>query len=297
MTIVSKLTTQKLIQPPKWLPANLQYLTIMGSEAYGVSSGGSDIDLYGWCIPPKKVVFPHLDGFIAGFGTSPEIFYQFQAHHIKSPDNAKEYDLTIFNVVKYFDLCMDNNPNVIDSLFVPEHCIVHSTEVAQNVRDRRKIFLHKGAWHRFKGYAYSQQKKIRSKEAPIGKRKELVDQFGYDVKFAYHVVRLMDEVQQILMDGDIDIQRNREELKSIRRGEWTLEQIDERFESMIKSLEPLYVSSKLPHSPDEAQIKQLLMDVLEHHYGSLSDAVVIPGGEKKALDDIQAILDRVRSSS
>jgi hypothetical protein len=30
------------------------------------------------------------------------------------------------------------------------------------------------------------------------------------VKFAYHVVRLIGEVEQILTEGDIDLRRNRE---------------------------------------------------------------------------------------
>jgi hypothetical protein len=45
-----------------------QYLVHMGSDAYGVSSNSSDIDAYGFCIPPKSYIFPHLSGEIEGFG-------------------------------------------------------------------------------------------------------------------------------------------------------------------------------------------------------------------------------------
>jgi hypothetical protein len=40
-------------------------------------------------------------------------------------------------------------------------------------------------------------------------------------KFAYHTVRLLNEAERLLLQGDLDLQRNREQLESIRRGEWT----------------------------------------------------------------------------
>ena len=55
--------------------------------------------------------------------------------------------------------------------------------------------VHRGAWPKFKGYAYSQLHKLAIKE-PTGKRAELVAAHGYATKFAYHVVRLLGEVEQ-----------------------------------------------------------------------------------------------------
>jgi hypothetical protein len=60
--LLEKLYTQSLIHPPKWLIHNTMYLTIMGSNAYAVTSDNSDWDIYGFCIPPKDDVFPHLRG-------------------------------------------------------------------------------------------------------------------------------------------------------------------------------------------------------------------------------------------
>ena len=66
MSTLQRLTDRGLVRPPRWLPANVQYETIMGSVAYGVSSDTSDVDVYGWAIPPKEDVFPHLRGEIPG---------------------------------------------------------------------------------------------------------------------------------------------------------------------------------------------------------------------------------------
>src|SRR3954464_6079232 len=60
MSTLERLTDRGLARPPRWLPGNVQYETIMGSVAYGVSSDTSDVDVYGWAIPPKEDIFPHL---------------------------------------------------------------------------------------------------------------------------------------------------------------------------------------------------------------------------------------------
>jgi uncharacterized protein len=39
-----------------------------------------------------------------------------------------------------------------------------------------------------------------------GKRREIIDKYGYDEKFAYHVVRLLNEAEQILTENDLDLQ-------------------------------------------------------------------------------------------
>lgn len=297
MSTVRKLKEAGLITPPKFVPYNIHYETIMGSVAYGVSSDTSDMDIYGFCIPPKDEVFPHLAGEIPGFGRQKQRFEQYQQHHILDPSalagEGRTYDITIYSIVKYFQLCMENNPNMIDSLFTPINCVRHITKIGGMVRERRRSFLHKGAWHKFKGYAYAQLHRMSNKD-PLGKRAELVEKYGYDVKFAYHVVRLLDEVEQIMREGDIDLQRNREQLKSIRRGEWTEAQIREYFAAKEHQLEHLYSESSLPYAPDEAQIKRLLLNCLEEHYGNLAECIVDPDAAILALREIQATLERVQ---
>ena len=282
--LLRRLKSQEIISPPSFLVDNTHYTTIMGSVAYGVSGESSDVDIYGFCIPPKEMIFPHLRGEIMGFGKQVNRFEQWQQHHVQDPSNDNQYDFQIYNIVKYFQLCMENNPNMIDSIFTPQRCITHCTRVGNIVRENRHMFLHKGAWHKFKGYAYSQMHKMDTKD-PTGKRKEMIDKYGYDVKFAYHVVRLLNEVEQIL------VERNREQLKSIRRGEWTMDQIKEYFNKKESELETLYMASKIPYKPDEQKIKALLLQCLEEHYGSLDKIVVNVDKYLQAVNDIRKIVE------
>jgi len=290
--IIQKLVKAKAIHPPKWLPTNTHYLTQMGSVAYGCSSDTSDNDVYGFCIPNLDMVFPHLAGEIPGFGKQIQRFDQWQEHHIMDVGAEKEYDFSIYSIVKYFQLCMENNPNMVDSLFTPINCIIHSTAIGNMVRDKRKLFLHKGCWPKFKGYAHSQLHKIKLKTPQEGsKRYDNVQKFGFDVKFAYHIVRLMLEAEQILAHGDLDLQRDREILKAIRRGEWTEQEIEKFFNDKEVGLERVYEESKLPWGPDEPKIKELLLNCLEHHFGSLDKVVIVPNKIENALRQIREICD------
>lgn len=299
MSTVQDLAKKQLIHPPSFLPESVQYEVIMGSFAYGVSADSSDVDLYGFCIPDKHLVFPHLNGQIDGFGKQEKRFEQFQCHGIKDAcalgGAGREYDVTIYSIVKYFQLCMENNPNMIDSLFVPINCIVWSTPIGQLVRENRRLFVHKGCWHKFKGYAYSQVNKMKIKEAnPDSKRFESYKKYGYNVKFAYHVVRLIDEVEQLLTLGDMDLMRAKEQMKSVRRGEWTIDEIESYFTQKERDLEKCYQESKLPYSPDEAKIKQLLLDCLEQHFGTLKDAVTTIDPAIRALRKMNDAIQEAR---
>ena len=271
------------------------YETIMGSVAYGVSNDMSDVDVYGFTIPPKDYIFPHLAGHIEGFGKKPQSFEQWQQHHIKVEEKGqeREYDFQIFNIVKYFQLVMENNPNMIDSLFTPNSCVLHQSKIGQMIRSNRGIFLHKGSWYKFKGYAFSQLSKAKNKQ-PIGKRKEIIEKMGFDVKFAYHVVRLIDEVEQIFTTGTINLQRAKDHLRAIRRGEVPFEEIEKWFQEKELGMEKLYHESNIiPYAPDEDKIKQLLLDCLEEYYGSIENSIV---RVDKADIILKEIADKIRQS-
>jgi hypothetical protein len=264
-SVLQNLQKRQLINAPHFVVSNIQYETIMGSESYGVSNDESDRDVYGFCLPPKDIIFPHLAGHVPGFGkVLPPSFEQYQQHHIMDKEARKEYDLTIYNIVKYFQLLMENNPNMIDSIFTPRRCVLHSTKIAEMVRDRRRDFLHKGCWHKFKGYAYAQMTKIKDKtNSSNPRRAEWIEQ-------------------------------NREQLKSIRRGEWTLVQLEDWAEDKHRQLEGLYASSTLQHTPDEDSIRTLLLDCIEEHYGSVSAVVVRNDTMGNLVSDMEKLLAKYK---
>lgn len=297
-SMVQRLAARGLLRPPSFLPANVIYETQLGSIAYGVATGDSDVDICGFAMPPRHHLFPHLAGEIAGFGQPQPRFDVFQQHHVFDPDarggSGCEYDFTIYSLPRYFTLCMECNPNLIDSLFTSHELVLHQTRVGGHVREHRRLFLHKGLWSRFKGYAYAQLHKMESRE-PEGKRKATIEKFGFDVKYAYHVVRLLYECEQLLMYGELDLRRDSEHLKAVRRGEVSPADIRQWVSGKEKQLERLYLDSKLPDAPDEPAIRRLLLECIEEHYGCLDQVIAKPDASDEALRQIAEVVDRWRN--
>jgi len=157
----------KLPGLPKFIPTNMCYEVISGSVAYGVSGTVSDWDIVGVCIPTKELIFP--TGIIPGFDKQKKRFSTWQKHHIDYKD--KEYDICIYNIVDFFRLCTEMNPNMVALLYVPDNCVLHITQIVGNlIRENRHIFLSKKCWQTFKGYSYSQLKKASN----TGEKNELV---------------------------------------------------------------------------------------------------------------------------
>ena len=290
-SIVKKLVDKNEIFPPSFIYDNICFETIMGSEAYGLSTDKSDIDIYGFAVPKKNQLFPHLDGHIEGWSNNKDIFNQYQQHGIEYKE--KKYDIQVYNICKYFRLLTENNPNIIDSAFTARDCILFSSPISELVRENRHIFLHKGLWFKFRGYSYSQLSKLKNKNKQ-GKRSTDIDKWGYDLKFAYHLVRLLCECEQLLTEETLDLRRNVAILRSIRLGEWKEADVLWWADEKEKSLETVYVNSKLPNRPNETKIKNLLVECLETHYGSLSKFDYhSPTKIEQALKDIKNIVSNL----
>ena len=297
-SVLRRLVKHDLIHPPPWLMDNLIFEGVSGSTAYGCNDeDDTDEDLVGMAIPPKDMVFPHLAGYIPGFGTKPPTFNNFQQHHINFQETKRQYDVCVYGIVKFFQLCRDNNPNMLELLYLPKRCIHHSTLVYEHIRTHRKLFLHRGCFKKFSGYAHSQLKKMgQPGEKRSAKRRATVQAYGFDTKFAYHIVRLLLECEQLFVEQHLTLDRDREIFKAIRRGDWSMDKIREWFDTKEKDMERLYHADEkevaLPYYPDEEAIKQVLIECLEMHYGSLSKAVSRPAAADLIINELKSIIHR-----
>ncbi len=124
------------------------------------------------------------------------------------------------------------------------------------------------------------------------KRRADIIKHGYSTKFAYHIVRLFLEVEQIMATQDLILDNNVPILRSIREGEWTLEQIETWANDKEKHLENLYSTSSLQYEPDEGKIKSLLLEVIEMHYGSVSQSFVKDAGKEVLIREMQEVINK-----
>jgi Predicted nucleotidyltransferase. len=275
MSIVSQLFEHGLISYN--FPITTEYETILGSHAYGLATETSDIDIFSFCIPPIELIFPSSFGKIHGFSTAIPTFTGYYPSHIMYQN--KSHDLTIYNIVHYFRLLLESNPNILDSLFSSQDCILNQTKIGKMVRDNRSLFVTKLCKKTYLGYAYKQKHKLQAKWNPdsLSKRRILIEKYGYDVKYAYNLVRLVNEARQILQSGQIDLHYRKKDLQDIRTGAWSKHEVLNWFADQEKELHQLCKSCDLPEMPDEVKITQLLFDCLEEYFGDISKLCIRKG--------------------
>ena len=106
---------------------------------------------------------------------------------------------------------------------------------------------------------YQEWKKNRNKA-----RATLEAEFGFDLKHAGHLVRLSRMCKEILTTGEVIVKRpDAEELKSIRAGAWTYDQVIEFAEQMEEEVKELYKTSPLPREPNRKAIDKLCSEIIE----------------------------------
>jgi hypothetical protein len=178
----------------------------------------------------------------------------------------EELDVTVFALSKLVRLWLKSNPNVLGLLWLrPEHYVYRSPDF-DAFAEIRDAFVSKQAHAPFVGYAMAQLGDIHKNryEGYMGtKRRELVDRFGYDVKSAAHLIRLLRMGTEYLRDGILNVYRtdDAEELRAIKRGEWTLEQVQSHAADLFALADDLAARSRLPEQPDRARIDRTLIAV------------------------------------
>jgi predicted nucleotidyltransferase len=126
----------------KWLEDSIIFECISGSHAYGLNTPESDEDLRGVCIPPYDYTLG---------------LFEFSQAEEKSPR-----DRTIYSIVKFVKLAIENNPNILELLFMPEDCIIKTSSYWTDLTWIREQFLSKKCKHTYSRYAYSQIKRVKT---------------------------------------------------------------------------------------------------------------------------------------
>lgn len=97
------------------------------------------------------------------------------------------------------------------------------------------------------------------------KRKQLVLDHGYDAKNAAHCIRLLKMCREFMADGVMRVYRtdDRDELLSIKRGEWPLSRVKEYAEQLFSDVKIARDASPLPPEPDYDRAQRLLIEIVE----------------------------------
>jgi len=121
----------------------------------------------------------------------------------------------------------------------------------------RKYKGAKSEWDSFANW-----EKTRNKD-----RAELEAKYGYDTKHGAHLVRLLRMGYEVLTTGKVNVWRegiDADEIRAIRKGEWSFDKLLEFATDAEKKLDDVYKSKSyvVPHVPDRAAANDLCIKLL-----------------------------------
>jgi len=234
-----------------------------GSIAHGTydeTMRYDDKDVMGVFVPPPNVIFG-----IDKMGTIEAMWDE-----KLSQKKTVIWDIVYYTLPKYITLLLKQNPNVIMFLWLSEKHYIKKTLLGKLLIDNRSKFLSKKCYHSFCGYAHGQLHRM-THHSPTGKmgakRKELVKRFGYDVKNASHLIRLLKMGLETLVTGEMLVERpDNNMLLDIKRGEWSLKEVLKKSDELFEKLDEALIKSKLPNHVDREFANNLCIKITKEFY-------------------------------
>lgn len=225
---------------------NLVLLTRGGSQAYGLATPTSDIDLRGVALPPVQ--------WILGF--TPNDAHGSQTFHSLNGD-----DLVIHALQKFCHLACKGNPNMLDMIFCDETDVVQQSWVGRDLRAHREWFLSKEAFGAHAEYANAQLHRIGTHKMRHGTHRTPAE---LDYKNMYHLIRVLMNGIDIVRDGTLRVKRPETDLavlRDIRAGNWTLERVVARADELLAVAKEYLAKSPLPDRVNREEVEVWLMDI------------------------------------
>lgn len=160
--------------PNQWIAVGGMMLRArVGSEVMGMSTGGSDIDEMAVCVEPHQTVI----------GSQRFEHYTYRTQPDGVTSGPGDLDLTVYSLRKFAHLVTSGNPTVLTMLFIPDEHILFRTGFADELFERRHLFLSRQAGPKFRGYLHSQRQGLlgmRSGGTRNQGRQDIRDRYGFD---------------------------------------------------------------------------------------------------------------------
>ena len=236
---------------------------LVGSTVHGlVLSGKDDRDEMGVCVESRRCVI--------GFGKFEQWVYrsaEVREGRVGVRSCAGDLDLTIFSLRKWARLALQGNPTVLLLLYLPDDALVLRTDVGEQLQKLAPAFASRKAGKRFLGYLEAQRQRLVGERGQRDvNRVELVEQFGYDTKYAMHMLRLGHQGVEFLESGRLTLPMRepvRSHLMDVRQGRSNLADVLAECTELELQLGSLLDSSPLPVEPDLKTVESFVMDTYE----------------------------------
>lgn len=235
--------------------------SLVGSTIHGLElEGTDDRDEMGVCIEPPEYVIGLNDFETWVYRTKPE--------GVRS--EAGDLDLVVHSLRKFARLALKGNPTVLLLLFVKPDDLLFRTPLGDELQELASAFVSRQAGNAFLGYLTAQKQRLLGERGQLRThRPELVDEHGYDTKYAMHMLRLGYQGRELLEMGRISLpmrEHERQRVFSVRRGEVPFNDVLTEIGELERELEDLLETSPLPPEPDRTVVDDFLVRAYRQHW-------------------------------
>lgn len=126
-----------------------------GSHLYDLNTPTSDEDYIGVFIPDEE--------YILGFKNCEQVDLSYKSKLDNGKNSSEAVDCTFYSIQKFINLALNQNPNILEVLFVNEENIVFCNDAGRRLLALKEFILSDRIETTFFGYAKSQKRKIEVK--------------------------------------------------------------------------------------------------------------------------------------
>jgi hypothetical protein len=241
---------------------------MVGSTVHGLHhEGHDDRDEMGiTCEPESHVV---------GLGRFDHYTYRSKPNGVRS--GPGDLDLTVYGLRKWAKLATQGNITVLLPLFVPDEAIMHAGPEGAYLRKCAQVFISRRVGARIAQYMQSQRSRLLGEQGQMNaKRPELVTAYGYDTKYAMHLLRLGYQGHELLSRGTLTLPMStgkREHIMAVRNGQVRLDDVIEEsidLEQAVLTMANAEGSEALPAEPDAYAVDDLLIALYESRWARMN---------------------------
>lgn len=243
---------------------NMILKVLTGSHLYGTNTPSSDKDYMGVFIPDRD--------YVMGLRKCEQVELRTNKSGSGIKNTSDDTDCTLYTLPKFIHMAMQNNPNITEMFFAPKKNIIFCNEYGQQLLDAAPLFISKRVRHTFMGYALEQKRKLINKN-PVGSRLEYIEKYGFDVKFASHLIRLLTEGMELLVEGKVTLPiPNNQLVRDIKIGKHDLNFVLGEATKYEALMEQAYVSSRIQNTPQLKEINDLQISMLKEFWAEKEGA-------------------------
>ncbi len=238
--------------------------SVVGSGVHGIAIAGTDDH-------DEMGVFVEPPSYLLGVrGYRDDYVWRSEPEGVRSRHG--DTDLIIYSLGKYLRLAVKGNPTALLPLFAPEECVIISTPLGEDLRSLRDLFLSRHAVERFLGYMRSQHERMLGLRSGTPNRPELIEAFGWDVKYGSHALRLAYQGREIAAAGTLTLplpEEQRQRVLAVKRGEVPRAEVSAEIERLQSEVRGRLDADRTPLPPyaDLDTIETWAIDARRRHWG------------------------------